>query len=321
MMTSSHNNTLHPDQNDQRLYNNINNNISSSNLNSNRPIDPTFSFNSPALKIATNNVCGISLITKQEQLLTLIDDLKLDILGVSETKLKTKQTHSLLKSSNEYQSWWNCDDTSPHSSGVGLIMHSSIAKYVQLVRGYKGRVIYANLYLRGRFKLRIIQVYVHANRADKIARLDCDKYIIQTIQQAHIQQFKVVIMGDFNADPDILNELIAEGKKFHWKYKLLAQLQQLNLIDTYRIFHNAEGSTWSDKYRSSRIDQIWIDPDLQLDVLYSTLDCPEVLPTDHHVLITYFVVDNILGQTPVAQAKRQKHERVSYHYKSTTVNE
>ena len=50
-------------------------------------------------------------------------------------------------------------------------MHNSTAKYVQLVKGYKGRVIFANIYLRGNIKLRIIQVYIQAHTLDKESRL------------------------------------------------------------------------------------------------------------------------------------------------------
>ena len=56
-------------------------------------------------------------------------------------------------------------------------MHNSTAKYVQLVKGYKGRVIFANIYLRGNIKLRIIQVYIQAHTLDKESRLDIDQYI------------------------------------------------------------------------------------------------------------------------------------------------
>ena len=66
---------------------------------------------------------------------------KYDLLGVSETKLSSQATKLIYKDTPDYTAWWNCFDTNLTSAGVGIIMHNSTAKYVQLVKGYKGRVI------------------------------------------------------------------------------------------------------------------------------------------------------------------------------------
>ena len=106
--------------------------------------------------IATNNVCGLSSPTKQQQILNLIEYKNYDIFGLSETKLKSVTSKHLFKHQDCYKSWWNCNDDSPASSGVGLIIKKDIVTFVQFVHGYKGREIYANLYLKGHFKLRIM---------------------------------------------------------------------------------------------------------------------------------------------------------------------
>jgi exonuclease III len=137
-----------------------------------------------------------------------MQDNKFDILGISESKLTTKASSCLFQGNSEYQSWWNCLDSNPTSAGVGLIFHHSIARYVQLICGYKGHIIFANLFLRGNVKLRIIQVYIQAPLTDKAARLEVDNYIITTITSALQQSFQVIIMGDFNADPNKLAHII-----------------------------------------------------------------------------------------------------------------
>src|SRR5256885_15526218 len=97
---------------------------------------------------STNNVCGLSSPTKQQQILNLIEYKNYDIFGLSETKLKSVISKHLFKHQDCYR-WWNCNDDSPASSGVGLIIKKYIATFVQSVYGYKGCVIYANLYLKG----------------------------------------------------------------------------------------------------------------------------------------------------------------------------
>ena len=122
-------------------------------------------------------------------------------------------------------------------------MHNSTAKYIQLVKGYKGRVIFANIYLRGNIKLRIIQVYIQAHTLDKESRLDIDQYIYNNLHQAQQNNFKVIIMGDFNVDPDKLDHLILLNKKISWKYKLIQHLRGLNFVPLFMIIKAVPGRT------------------------------------------------------------------------------
>ena len=85
---------------------------------------------------------------------------KYDLLRVSETKLSSQATKLIYKDTPDYTAWWNCFDANPTLAGVGIIMHNFTAKFVQLVKGYKSRVIFANLFLHDNIKLRIIQVYI-----------------------------------------------------------------------------------------------------------------------------------------------------------------
>ena len=189
-------------------------------------------------------MCGLSSPTKQQQVLNLIEYKNYDIFGLSETKLKSAVSKHLYKHQDCYKSWWNCNDDSPASSGVGLIIKKDIATFVQSVHGYKGRVIYANLYLKGRYKLRIMQVYIQAHTLDPAARHDVDKYIINNIIQAERDGFKVIIMGDFNVDSDQLHASLLNNKKPHWKYNLIQKLEDLQFVDCYSLFHEDTQPTW-----------------------------------------------------------------------------
>jgi hypothetical protein len=101
----------------------------------------------------------------------------------------------LWKNNPTYTSWWNSNVDSPWSAGVGLTVRKEYARYVQEVKGYKGRVIHMKLYMQGRFRLMIIQVYIHAHNNDKKDKLDVYKYIVDIIRLAKKDQFKVIIMG------------------------------------------------------------------------------------------------------------------------------
>ena len=145
-----------------------------------------------------------------------INEFKFDFFGFSETKLSTKTAELLWKNDPTYKSWWNCNVESPWSAGVGLVVNNIYAKYVQEVNGYKGRVIYMKMYMQGRFKLMIIQVYIHANDQDKKDKLDVYRFIDDLLKSAKKDQFKVIIMGDFNADPIKLDNVrIRNDNRLH----------------------------------------------------------------------------------------------------------
>jgi len=233
MMSSSI--SLPPDPMDLNMDNNNNN----QNLSNNFTNTNTINIQGPHFAIATYNVRGLSTITKQSQLIAHMLDNEISILSISETKLRSQATSSIFKGNTEVSSWWGCNDTSPLSSGVGLILHHSVAKYVQSVKDYKGRVIHADLYLRGNTKLRIVQVYIQAHITDKASRRDIDNYIFKLIDQAQEKQFKIIIMGDFNSDPDVLEDLLDNGSKVHWRYNLLMRLKHHGFLDSYRCFHDS----------------------------------------------------------------------------------
>ena len=47
-----------------------------------------------------------------------------------------------------------------------------------------------------------MQVYIQAHTLAPIDRQDIDKYIINNLIQAERDGFKIIIMDDFNVDPD-----------------------------------------------------------------------------------------------------------------------
>src|SRR5271156_3271290 len=168
-------------------HNNNNNNI---NLN-NQKKDPF------KLNIATLNVRGLHTLSKQEQLLNYAKLYNVDILGLSETNLPNNLARFTCRSPNHTAYFHN--STSPRGSGVGLILHNSIAHYVRSVSHHGGRILYADLYMKGRSKLRIIQFYNHSSPVGRRADIrDLYHFLTDLLHASFSANFKVILMGDFN---------------------------------------------------------------------------------------------------------------------------
>jgi len=84
-------------------------------------------------------------------------------MGLVETKLTNKAAKYIYNNNNSFQFFYNNKASSPLSQGVGLLISNEYAKFIQISGGYNGRVVYIDLFLKGRMKVRIIQVYLHAN--------------------------------------------------------------------------------------------------------------------------------------------------------------
>ncbi|CAJ0893772.1 6198_t:CDS:2 [Entrophospora sp. SA101] len=99
------------------------------------------------------------------------------------------------------------------------------SKYVQKAIGYQGRVIYLDLFMKGHIKLRIIQVYLQANfTGNKKEITDLHHYIITLIDQGKKNNYKLIIMGDFNLSPERYKEEYHTRQRYHWKYNILNKL-------------------------------------------------------------------------------------------------
>ena len=83
------------------------------------------------LNISSHNVQGLSTTLKQQQLNAFLTSNKIDIMGLSETKLSRNNAQYLLDKYNnaEYSSWWDAEGTQL-ASGVGLIIRTQLTKHI-----------------------------------------------------------------------------------------------------------------------------------------------------------------------------------------------
>src|SRR3990170_1610215 len=137
-------------------------------------ISLTFSLlsNSDSLNIATHNIVTFRDNIKNDQILqhALINNIH--ILGVSETNVPLKQISLIKKHLNpSYTYFFNSNKISSKGNGVGLFVHNSIKDYVFYSHGNLGRYVFIDLQLKNKKKIRIFQIYLHANNNDIQSRV------------------------------------------------------------------------------------------------------------------------------------------------------
>src|SRR5436853_4913001 len=117
---------------------NKNNNITSQkNLTTNEKIGPPHPF-----RFLTQNIRGLNTSSKQEQILNFMSAYNVNIMGLAETKLNNTTSKHLYKNNKDYTAYFDSDDDSNRSAGVGLILSKYYNKNVHKVQGYKGRLIF-----------------------------------------------------------------------------------------------------------------------------------------------------------------------------------
>jgi exonuclease III len=104
---------------------------------------------------------------KQEQLINYININKINILCINETKLKQKMADNLYKNNDKIMSWWNCDDENSFTTGTGIIMTKDVAKYLQKITCYNGKMIQATFFLKEKSCLTILSIYNFTHDKEK----------------------------------------------------------------------------------------------------------------------------------------------------------
>src|SRR5207244_12461218 len=113
-------------------------------------------------RVMSLNVQGLNT-TKQHFLLDMMNFNKIQILGVSETNLNEQSSKLIYKNNKQYASYFTSNSNQVRGSGTGIIIEQQYNSYVRRHNCYKGRVIYIDMYMKGKYKLRIIQTYINAN--------------------------------------------------------------------------------------------------------------------------------------------------------------
>src|SRR3954451_24138150 len=274
------------------------------------------------LRVMTQNIQGLNLLSKRDQILQTMQINNIDIVGLAETKLTDKTSKHFYKNNPQYTSYFNNNNEQPMGSGVGIIFQKKYANKIHRVQGFKGRIIYADMYLKGNTKIRIIQVYLHANFSNNKTLIEETRNkLIEYVEDAQRHNFKLIIMGDFNVDPEKYKQGYQTTGTFHWKYKILYDLEMKDLVDTVNLYQDITTqnnyATFIPKQQtssSSRIDLIWISRDLILETLNSNNYEPNLYSTDHNAVFVSFLTNGLFRNKQAAKLRQQKIRKRIFNY-------
>ncbi|PKK55735.1 hypothetical protein RhiirC2_801636, partial [Rhizophagus irregularis] len=157
------------------------------------------------LNCAHWNVRGLNNPAKLHSILNYYLSSRFSMLALTETKLSFSSARYILKSESatyNFTTYWSCHSTSPASAGVGLILDNALAKYVQKVLPWNGRVLSIDLFCHD-LKWRIIVAYpppYSANNKDEL--FEVQKYLIDLLESSRHDNFEVFLLGDLNCSID-----------------------------------------------------------------------------------------------------------------------
>src|ERR1700722_15017647 len=212
--------------------------MNNTNNNDNPPPNPILS--TYPFCLSTLNIRGLNSHTKQKQIIEMMELEHISILGLSETKINKSHSKFVFKEySNRFTTYFDNDSLIPLGSGVGIIISNDYAKFVHTHKGYKGRVYHVDLFMKGHIKLRIIQVYLHANTTGNRNDIeDIHTYIFQLLNFARSHNYHYIIMGDFNVSYEKYKQDYQRKGSFHWSHNILHQIKHNYVMkDGIKLYH------------------------------------------------------------------------------------
>jgi hypothetical protein len=210
-----------------------------------------------------------------------------------------------------------------YKGGVGIMLTEHLAKHIQKVYKFKGRIIAVDLYFSS-FCLTIIVVYFLVNETKWAQeRHETLKELNRLIHVASQRNAACIVMGDMNIDPDKYHSSTRSSPNL----TLLRMFEAKGFRESSITCRDQPLPTYynTDLNHHSRIDQIWHSPHFPLDsdLLHKELiDVNEHgISTDHFLLIHHYALER--ARKTLSQARlRQKGERRSILlYKKATIEQ
>ena len=312
------------------------NNFNSSSYNINNTVRFSPKQNSPRLNDTLNtisfallNVRGINDTCKFDD---IIDDLIIEnfsIIGLQETRLKENNANFMFKnfiashhSNNQYKDYWSFDPRDS-SGGVGFIIAPFVSKYVQKIHRYHSRFIALDIFLPAK-KLKVINIYNYQQGDFLRSGKAFAKFVSTHIDDARKNNFKIIIMGDFNTDASLYFDFLIKGRTPPAFFALTKYLIEHDFIEQHTLeSNNLEFAThYVNNKPTSRIDQIWFLDDLLpneycFDRVWSppctTLSTHTNMNLDHKCIIVYFNKNLFVGDLPLHSIKQKNIGRTIFN--------
>jgi exonuclease III/ribonuclease HI len=271
------------------------------------------------IHIGTHNVRGINKTVEQDNLITEMNERRIDILGVSETKLHDKDTFFAFRDHPKYKCFTSSTTTNTFGNGVALLVEKNLAKHVSKVDRIEGRIIATHIYLK-RCKLYIMQIYLPSNKKDS---MQYQRAIRQLITKEMHAKSKIIVMGDFNAASNPLIDRHYNSKLSNtWRpeAEIFNFLNDWAFTDVQLTWEMGMPSpTWIGRASFSRIDYIWVSPDIATNNIHSVTNekADNITNSDHTLLCLKLFAKGITETTKVPPI-RQKSSRIVIKQKAAT---
>src|ERR1043165_9154194 len=208
------------------------------------------------ISLASHNIISFTDYIKRFQIINESLSNNIDILGLSETNLTSKQSKFIHKELlPNYYSVFNSAPDKCKGTGVAILLKPSIASHVIKSKGNLGRYIYVDLVFKRHMAIRIFQIYLHASPSDIHQRVLIQNEICQEIINAKSLGYEIVLMGDFNFNYHVPDRQRANYLK---KSAFFQSLQGYNLIDINASMRNNLDTsyTWIRNTSKSILDYI-----------------------------------------------------------------
>src|ERR1043165_8429318 len=333
--------------NNNNTNNNQNNFISNrstllQNLHSLHNLDPTpqdistdflyspSNFDNQLIHIASQNIRGLSDATKQQHVLNMINMRKIDIMGFSETKLTHKQAPHVFNNLPNYRAIFHSHKTHTSGSGVGLLIHKDYARFIHRIRYFDGRVVAVDFLMKGKGRLRIIQLYTPTTSPNNSTlRKSVDKFVLDLLDHGNQNHFHTILMGDFNVNAKKLLQRKETNLALKADQIFLATLPSKLLSDAHASMHpnidndpvfNTYFTDTNSCFGTSRLDYQWLSFQL-LPSLYKTMTWPNdpiFYATDHKMLSLVLDTNSLFHNSSIAYRTQHNLSRTVFNYKETT---
>ena|SRR5688572_15239652 len=120
-------------------------------------------------------------------------------------------------------------------------------------------------------KLRDITIYLPTGYNQKEQNIKLQTKGIHILKESLEQNFKVIVMGDFNCDLDKYYNVMDRQLKVTYQYRLVHYLHSHGFFDSHRKSESKPGFTWQRPNHTScsRIDGIFFSSDLINQFIYT----------------------------------------------------
>ncbi|PKY60873.1 hypothetical protein RhiirA4_431433, partial [Rhizophagus irregularis] len=230
---------------------------------------------------------------------------------------------NLYLSSYNFHSWFTHSPNANRHSGVGIILHSSLAKYVVKKKFYTDRLIGLTLQLPRNRDVLLVGGYIPPiNSSNRSVIANCHSTLISWIRSARSSNHSVLLGGDLNADYD---QFLAQISATHQGssplnplFKLLHEQQFEDLCEIDRATLSPSATFRSTSSGSlSRLDYIWTSPSFPIPHLWSSVtDLSDNFPTDHFLVTAHFDFLALQDQRAPSFIKQRQRCRTCFDFYS-----